>query len=245
MAITLQDVRDRLNTSINEYLNRNESPPKHLLENNHYLKEGTSGGNNGNGASQSEVQTAVTNAIQNAGDIDTLIQGVSNLDSKGATRNTTLNSVNTSINTLNSRVGASNSAAAISNAANTGLISLVKRFISIYLADRNRVSLTISSVGNNTIINPPIAGNRIVITGLLIQSTSAESTTLLLKGGASNTIMRLRTVGDGTGFSEEFRSDNAIKLSDNKSFVIDLSAANPHLINVSYYIENTSSALPV
>ena len=170
------------------------------------------------------------------------------------TQPVSLNSVplatNASTSTLQSEqinnFGASADSPATSSTGSFSFISLFKRFLSHLLSRRSSLGLSISNSGDNIILPAPGANIEYVITALRIQSSTSNTSTVLIKKGASDTNSpRLRTVADASGISEVYGFTEAIRCGANNAFIINLSAGNAHSISVIYYTSSTTTGLPV
>lgn len=146
---------------------------------------------------------------------------------------------------LNSLIGAENESAADSDTGTHSLNALLKRDLARRHADRTSVEVSVTTSGDNAAtIAAPAAGNRIVITDLRIQNTTADETTILFKSGTT-TIGSLITTATGGGLDKEYQYGNELRLGTAEAFVINLSAANSHRVTVRYYVENATTGLPI
>lgn len=142
------------------------------------------------------------------------------------------------------RLSQTTDAPATSNTGAGSPLAFIKRITAHLLAPRLYVATAIATSGDNLIITTPVAGSRIVITKIRIQGTSGIATSVLLKNG-SIVIARLRTTQDGSGLSEVYGFSDAIRLSAASAFILNLSAANAHSVSLEYYLESTSTGLPL
>jgi len=103
----------------------------------------------------------------------------------------------------NTGIGLPNDSIATSDSGAFSLISLIKRFLTRISAPKISTRVVFSTSGDNTIVNAPGAGLRIVITALRIQNNTDISTTVLIRDGAS-TIAGVITTVAGTGIDDDF-----------------------------------------
>jgi hypothetical protein len=142
------------------------------------------------------------------------------------------------------QIGATDDAAATSNTGTFSLISLVKRIISRIFASRTLLTTTVGTTGDSTLIAAPSAGQRLVISGLRVQNATSTATSVLFKGGASN-IFRVRSASDSGGLSENYGLGDEIRLPEASALVVNQSGANSHEYSIRYWIESTSTGLPI
>jgi hypothetical protein len=144
----------------------------------------------------------------------------------------------------NTGVGLPADSAATSNTGTFSLVSFIKRYLASVNAPKTSVRVPFSTSGDNTIINAPASGQRIVITAMRVQNLTDVATTVLIKNGASTTISGIRTTVDGTGFDDDYSYGNEIRLSDATALIMNLSAANSHSTSIRYYLETVATGLP-
>ena len=146
---------------------------------------------------------------------------------------------------LNDLIGAENEAPADSTDGTHSLNALQKRELTRRYADRTSVSGVVATSGDNAAtIAAPAAGNRIVITDLRVQNTTADETTVLFKSGTT-TISHLITNAVGSGIDKDYDYGNELRLGTAEAFIINLSGATSHRVSVRYYVENATTGLPV
>lgn len=98
------------------------------------------------------------------------------------------------------------------------------------------VANTFASAGDNTIVGAPAAGNRLVVSSIVVQNESATATTILLKSGA-NTKRRALLQSQGDGVAWAFAPGREWRLGEAEALVLNLSGANSHGVTVDYWSE--------
>lgn len=95
---------------------------------------------------------------------------------------------------------------------------------------------TVNSSGDNTLIAAPLAGQRIVVTGFVVQNESSTATTMVLKSG---TVAAYRFLGQSQGafFEKEFAVGSEWRLAAGAALVLNLSGANSCGYSISYFVE--------
>lgn len=95
-------------------------------------------------------------------------------------------------------------------------------------------TITASSSGDNTIIAAPGSGRQIVISSITVQNASSTSTTAIIKFGSTSVYTAiLPSQGDGVTKDME----PAWEVGNNAALVLNLSGANSHYVNVTYWID--------
>lgn len=94
---------------------------------------------------------------------------------------------------------------------------------------------TTATSGDQTLINAPGAGFRLVIADLLIQNESSTETTVIVKGGS--TAKRRAKLAANAALSLNFEEDNEWRLAENAALVLNLSGTNSHGYSGRYFIE--------
>lgn len=97
---------------------------------------------------------------------------------------------------------------------------------------------SVSTLGDNTLIAAPGAGQRIAITLFIIENNTGVATSLQLKDG-STTQWTFVNNAIGDCFSCIFPHKQEWRLSANSALVLNLGAANQHFYNVNYFVEHT------
>ncbi|WP_414755537.1 hypothetical protein [Anabaena sp. CCY 9910] len=118
-------------------------------------------------------------------------------------------------------------ASAIAQAVDTALV------VALRLREVSYLSGTINTSGDNTIIAAPGAGQRIIITSLIMQLEVSTATTALIKSGSSTIRKRSLCQAQGDGLFLYYPPGDALRLETNQALVINLSGAN----SVGYSVE--------
>ena len=115
------------------------------------------------------------------------------------------------------------------------------------LALRTRVFAALTTSGDSTVIAAPAAGQRIVITTLRVQTTTATAVIALCKAGASDTSPSSVVCGPaiGSGLSENYEQGNEIRFPAATALVVNLSVATSVYVYVRYYLETVATGAPV
>jgi hypothetical protein len=184
-----------------------------------------------------------------AGWITTLIKAITDrlpgsLGSKSGATSLSVVSASDGFAITDIGVGLPNDTTALSYSGAFSLISLLKRFLVSLTATRINTRIPFFTSGDNTIVNAPVAGQRIVITALRVQNNTDIATTVLIKDGVSTVISGVRTTVDGTGFDSDYTFGNELRLTAATALVMNLSAANAHSTSVRYYLETVATGLP-
>jgi len=194
-----------------------------------------SGGGGGGSTDVSTLETTTASQLTQLQTLNTAVDGVEG----------SIDGVELLLTQISAILGGINSNPATSNIGDFAIMGFIKRFMAHHLSTRTHVGTTAGSVGDNTIIAAPVAGQRIVITALRIQNATTTPASVLIKSGASTTLARLRTAADGSGMSEVYGPSNALRLGTASAFIVNLSAASTHDVSVQYYLETAASVLPV
>ncbi|NIV36429.1 MAG: hypothetical protein GWN58_45435 [Anaerolineae bacterium] len=91
--------------------------------------------------------------------------------------------------------------------------------------------------GSNQIVAAPGAGTRIVVVSFMVQNASAVATTVIMEDGTTDVFTALLQT-QGAALSGSFLSGQEWRLSENAALQVNLSAANSHNVNVSYFTES-------
>ena len=156
----------------------------------------------------------------------------------------TLSSDESALPVLDSGTGATSDSAATTNTGTFSLIALVKRVIARIFATRIYLRTVISTSGDTTLIAAPSAGQRIVISGFRVQNTTANATSLVLSNGVT-IIFSVRTSTDATGLDANYGLGDEIRLSEATALNLNQSGANAHSYSIRYWLESTSTGLPI
>ena len=115
------------------------------------------------------------------------------------------------------------------------------------LALRTRVFAALTTLGDSTVIAAPAAGQRIVITTLRVQTTTATAVIALCKAGASDSNPSSVVCGPaiGSGLSENYEQGNEIRFPAATALVVNLSVATSVYVHVRYYLETVATGAPV
>lgn len=93
-----------------------------------------------------------------------------------------------------------------------------------------------SSSGDNTLISAPGAGQRIVITFLMVQNKSSNAVTMKLKWSGGDQIREMLGQNQGDGFTNELAPDARL-MKTNEALILNLSAGEDCTYSIDYYTE--------
>jgi len=91
--------------------------------------------------------------------------------------------------------------------------------------------------GSNQIVAAPGSGTRIVVVSFMIQNASTVATTVIMEDGTTDVFTALLQT-QGAALSGAFLPGYEWRLADNAALQVNLSAANSHNVNVSYFTES-------
>jgi hypothetical protein len=175
--------------------------------------------------------------------LQTLITLSTDISNEVLDLRTRLQTMDGRIANLQNVLGAPDDPPAMSNTGNFSISSFLKRNLALTFHPRIVLSTNVAVAAPVTLIPAPPEGQRIIITSIVASNTTATQTTLLFRNG-TDTIYGIRVPANGnvTAFLTQ---GSYFYLTPATEFTVLSNVASPVIINMTYYIENVTTGLPV
>jgi hypothetical protein len=207
-----------------------------------FLAGGSGGGGGGGGGGGTPIAD-IRSAIETASNLANLIGDTSDISNEVLDLRTRLQTMDGRIANLRNVLGAPDDPPATSDTGDFSISSLIKRNLALTFPTKISLSTTVSVTTPVTLIPEPPEGQRIIVTSISAANTTTAQTTLLFRNG-TDTIYGIRTPPNGN-VNAFLTLGTYFYLSPGTAFTVLSNTASAHIINFAYYIENTTTGLPV